>query len=68
MLLLLAVAGTCTPPQPAPVRLVDAAAMRSYVCPVGDSGAAWTCQDGITTEAGTCARMGCAPVSEGGTP
>lgn len=47
----------------APVPTVDGGTLRSYSCPVGDGGAAWSCQDGLSTPVGTCSAMGCVPVA-----
>jgi hypothetical protein len=55
----------CTPsavtPDAAPPALLDGGSLRSYICPL-EAGIAWTCQDGLTTPIGTCARYGCQPV------
>jgi len=48
------------PPLPPPTAL-DGGALNVYTCPIGDAGAAWTCQDGLTVPIGTCAKFGCVP-------
>jgi hypothetical protein len=68
----LACCAGCTPaPGPAPMppdasdasppARIDGGVLHSYTCPVGDGGAAWTCQDGLATPVGTCAGYGCVP-------
>jgi hypothetical protein len=55
--------GCPSPPSPSPVSPPDATieggTLHSYSCPVSDGGAAWSCQDGLTTPVGTCLTYGC---------
>lgn len=61
------------PPSPAPMPpdasdaalppIIDGGYLHSYRCPVGDGGSSWSCQDGLTTAVGTCARFGCVPAA-----
>lgn len=70
--LLVAILGTACPPAPvvqppdasdaAPPARIDGGSLHTYICPIGDGGAAWTCQDGLTTPVGTCAGYGCKAV------
>lgn len=60
-LLVALLASTCTPVPQKPPPVLDGGSLHSYVCPVGDGGAAWTCQDGLTVPVGACAAAGCVP-------
>ena len=42
--------------------VIEGGTLHAYTCPVGDGGAAWTCQDGLRTPVGTCPSY-CVPVA-----
>jgi hypothetical protein len=49
------------PVAPPPPTALDGGSLHLYKCPIGDAGAAWTCQDGLTVPFGTCSQYGCVP-------
>jgi predicted small lipoprotein YifL len=69
LMALVSLAGCPKPPGPAPMppdasdaappAIIDGGTLHTYTCPVGNGGASWTCQDGLTTPVGTCAKYGC---------